>query len=161
MDSLTNVNQYQSALNPKDPGEFCIVIYDEFDKSSPNMNKILSSIYDNGRSNVIRFFIVNKMSNMTQPFLSRMSFLFEFKTLDKEDMVKYLEFIFPDYKDKIDELAKKLTNESMSVRDMMNFILRYIDEENPIQKLTDDYQHYLDNEAEAIKKAGNSGCYIM
>lgn len=150
-----------TALSPKGGAGVKLLLFEDFDrflenddyakkvnKGSAQMSDILNSLdgVDSGEG-VIRFFTGNNCDVIfkNKALINRMSACFKFHMPDKEMFEDKMKTLLPDVnldKEKVDEFLSLVVGK-VTLRPFVNYLIRYIFDENPLDNMLSNYKELV------------------
>ena len=150
---MENIN-VSTVLNPTSK-ENKIILFEDFDRYLEEGKFVMSDILNeldgiSSSNNCIRFFTANneKIIFEHEALINRMSSKFKYGYPMKEHFITKLNTLLSFYKtdfdvDKIDEFVNLVINKNITLRPFTNYVIRYLFEEDVLNKLIDNINELI------------------
>lgn len=145
-------NSISNALSPKDSSPIKLVLVEDFDRYIQGNKKVdymsdLLNALDGIQSTygTIRIFSANFPENVLvdTALISRISRFIEFKLPTVDEMTRHLVNLFPENKAETEQLAKMVTDNGMSIREVNNYLSRFLVDKEIIVEAINGFPHWL------------------
>jgi len=147
-----NPSHISTALSPKDQSPIKIVLVEDFDryiqgdKKRDYMSDLLNAL-DGIQSTygTIRIFSANFPENVLvdTALISRISRFIEFRLPTVNEMAQHLLNLFPENKVEAEQLAKMTTELEMSIREVNNYLSRFLVDKEILAEAIKGFPHWL------------------
>jgi AAA+ superfamily predicted ATPase len=157
-DIMTPKNQhYEETTKIED--RIQIVLVEDFDRYLEEIgtNRTMSSLMNSldgvlPSIGIIRIFSANNLSQLTKnnALMTRFTNVFFFDTPSDENYLKHIQKVYADYEPDIESTEKimikiKESKQKLNMRQLTYFLCRYLSEENPFKKASEEIQNFIDN----------------